>query len=204
MFAVSLLAVTLVIFLLIITIDPIVVLYVDQLSLPAYLLVGLETVSGIFDPVRITVIATACFLIFIAKNYFTGSNFLESKPAYFCASIILSFIITGSIKVIIGRYRPELLFEHNMYGFDIFSFDQAHHSFPSGHAAITGTLWFSWHYFYQNRIVLAAITVVLIAIVPGRIVLGDHFPSDIIFGLFVAYTAAYSMHILYREKTEFN
>lgn len=201
MFAVSLLAVTFVSFLLIITIDPIIILFVDQFSFSDTLVIGLQTASDIFDPVLITTIATAFFLLFTAQSYFTSNNLWHSQPVYFCGSVILSFIITGGLKVVLGRYRPELLFEDNMYGFSIFSFDQNHHSFPSGHAAITGTLWFSWYYFYQNRLVLSAITIILILIIPGRLVLGDHFPSDIIFGLFVAYTSAYSAHILYREKT---
>ncbi len=52
---------------------------------------------------------------------------------YLCISISMAIIVGEGLKFLLGRYRPVMLFEHNLYGFTFFSSEWARNSTPSGH-----------------------------------------------------------------------
>lgn len=92
-------------------------------------------------------------------------------------------IVTNVIKQVVGRARPVLFDREGPLSFDAFNFDYANASFPSGHATTAGAiLAFGWLAFPRGRPVWA---VVAIVIAVSRIVVGAHFPSDVVAGLIV-------------------
>jgi membrane-associated phospholipid phosphatase len=91
------------------------------------------------------------------------------------------------IKIAVGRIRPKLLFGRHLYGFTGLAWRPDHWSFPSGHtatiAALMAALWWLWpqhllFYIFAGVIVAAS-----------RIVVGAHYPSDVIAGAFIGVTA---------------
>ncbi len=85
------------------------------------------------------------------------------------------------LKAIIGRYRPRVLFDGGVYGFEPFS---GANSFPSGHSqvifSVAMALWFIYPR-YRAAYLLAAVFIAL-----SRVATTVHFLSDTIMGSTIA------------------
>lgn len=115
------------------------------------------------------------------------------------SSVALSGIAANLFKTLLGRARPHLYFKEGIYGFDFFHIDYSWLSFPSGHAATALgaasalALLFPGYRaaFYSAGLVIAT----------SRIVLNEHYPSDVIAGSLLGYyTTVYLYHRFFREK----
>ncbi len=99
-------------------------------------------------------------------------------------SLIFAGSITGGLKYVFGRHRPET-------GSDAFRFDSfsGHSSFPSGHTAAAFAIVTPWVLYYPN-----AATYGLFAISTGtavaRIAFDKHWPTDVLAGAAVGYLTA--------------
>ncbi|MCW8795865.1 MAG: phosphatase PAP2 family protein [Chlorobium sp.] len=127
----------------------------------------------------------------------------SDRPAYggmlLFSSVALSGIAANLFKTLLGRARPHLYFKEGVYGFDFFHIDYSWLSFPSGHAATALgaasalALLFPGYRaaFYSAGLVIAT----------SRIVLNEHYPSDVIAGSLLGYyTTVYLYHRFFREK----
>lgn len=184
--------------LLIITIDPLVALYFHRYPVAEGLLNAIELSSQLVNPVLISAIASLYAITYLMYRKYNSTTANLTRCYYFSLSLILSFIMVAILKVLIGRHRPDLLMETETYGFTLFSLSSENHSFPSGHAAITSTLLFAWKFFFNNRVILLLIALLLLVILPGRILTGAHYPSDVIFGVFIAYFSVFMINTFYR------
>jgi len=72
-------------------------------------------------------------LLFIFFYYSKKNLYYANHTLFIFVSVAFSGITTGIIKVVVARFRPSMLFEHGLYGFDFFHRDSAINSFPSGH-----------------------------------------------------------------------
>jgi membrane-associated phospholipid phosphatase len=83
--------------------------------------------------------------------------------------------------------RPKLFFVRDLYGFTGLAWRPDHWSFPSGHTAtivaLASALWWLWPRHLLFYVSAAAI------VAASRIVVGAHYPSDVIAGAFVAVLA---------------
>lgn len=123
--------------------------------------------------------------------------------AYILSTTILSGVAVNIIKVIFGRARPILYIEDHIYGFSWFSFDVVYRSFPSGHsttamAVATGLALVLPKY----RIWFLALG---IAIALSRVVLTEHYLSDVIVGGFLGLSSSmFLYHVFYRQEKRGN
>jgi lipid A 4'-phosphatase len=112
---------------------------------------------------------------------------LSAVPAFLFASIAVAGLSADLIKIAVGRMRPKLLFGRHLYGFTGPAWRPDHWSFPSGHtatiAALMAALWWLWPQHLLFYIFAGAIVAV------SRIVVGAHYPSDVIAGAFIGVAA---------------
>lgn len=108
----------------------------------------------------------------------------SAVPAFLFAAVAVSGLATDLLKVMIGRTRPKLLFTAHLYGFGGFALRPDHWSFPSGHTATIVALASALTILWPRHVLFYASVAAVVAI--GRVVVGAHYPGDILAGAFVA------------------
>lgn len=111
-------------------------------------------------------------------------NRLSRAGLFVIVSLAHSAVIVHILKLSIGRARPKALFREDYYGASPLAFDTDLSSFPSGHSQ---TIWAvmtvliilfprGWPLFVSWALLISS----------SRIIVGAHFPSDVIMGSFIA------------------
>ena len=109
--------------------------------------------------------------------------------------MLVALAVSGAIvnvaKPVLGRLRPEYLFESGRAGFVFWHFDFGANTFPSGHAqaifAVATVLCLAWPRWRIALMTLAA------TVAASRVILSTHFLSDVLVG---AYLGAASVLLL--------
>jgi len=135
------------------------------------------------------------FFYSIFASLFIYSFFKKNRKlkglclAYLKAQVIFSFAVVRGMKIFFGRARPR-------YGgeFIFFSLDYKYNSFPSGHSAdafVSGIFLFYLlkNSTYSEYRFLPLIFASLMALL--RVILGVHYPSDILVGAAIGILGAY-------------
>lgn len=140
--------------------------------------------------------SAACVIAFFVYKAIKNENdfryaFVKIKNSYVFyvfSSVLMAAIITGVLKVLIGRSRPLLFDALGLRIFDPMSFDYAFNSMPSGHSAASfaGLVMLGMLF---PRIKWATWTLaILIGI--SRVYVGAHWPSDVVLGAFIGMVCA--------------
>ncbi len=125
-----------------------------------------------------------CAGMFLLSRYIWRNIELSSRFLFVFLSISISGIITDIIKFILGRYRPDALFESQLYGLNFFEYSFIMTSFPSGHSNTITALMLSLFFMYPRYwIPYSAFALIVIS---SRVILCDHYVSDVIFGSYLA------------------
>lgn len=134
------------------------------------------------------------------KNYPDKINFLRRWGLNFLAALLVSGIITHLIKFTVGRQRPHKSPMFDPFVFTPFTTHWHWHSFASGHSQVMFTVAtmmsvampkFRW--FWVPFAILICLT---------RVIVHDHFLSDIIFGSCVGYVGSLLAMNLMQAKTK--
>ena len=118
------------------------------------------------------------------QSFILPLRVMSGVPAFLFLSIAASGIVVDVLKVVLGRSRPKLLFQSDVYSFTWLSWRSDHWSFPSGHSAtivaLVTALWFLWPRHLLFYILVAAIVCM------SRVVVGAHYLGDILAGALIA------------------
>lgn len=120
---------------------------------------------------------------------------------YLFSVVAISGLIVDMIKIIAGRMRPELLIEHQQYGFTglQFEFDSLFYSFPSGHSATAFSFFIALSLLVPKYKLIFILLALLVAL--SRIVLLHHYLSDVMVGSAIGAITAYWMYYRYYLQT---
>ena len=119
---------------------------------------------------------------------------------YICISVSIAIIIGDGLKFILGRYRPVMLFENNLYGLTLFSTEWALNSSPSGHTLRAFALMTALSLLYRKFAVVFISIAVLIGL--SRVVVTDHYPSDVLFGAFIGVITSVWTYYYFIQKPQ--
>lgn len=110
---------------------------------------------------------------------------LAGVSIYIFSTVAISGLVTVVLKRLIGRGRPHFLQENGAFYFEPFQLlDWQLHSFPSGHATTAMALAVVLVTIFNGRYRVAFVAMGLV-IGLSRIVVGDHYLSDVIGGTIV-------------------
>ncbi|HJW81084.1 MAG TPA: phosphatase PAP2 family protein [Acidiferrobacterales bacterium] len=132
------------------------------------------------------------FLVLLAWGWYRRAPGLKLiAQGYFLAQLLGSVLIVRVLKMTLGRARPDATplpdFGSEWAGF---SWDAAHHSFPSGHTAdiVISTLFAAL--LLRNPWAVAVCLAWAGALALSRLALAKHYPSDALAGAVIAVAAS--------------
>lgn len=121
-----------------------------------------------------------------------------SNTAFFVfASIAVSGLAADLIKFVVGRYRPVMFLNENLYGFRFFSLGYAYNSFPSGHANTITALLLSLYLVFKGP--GTAYILVAVPVIMSRVIIGAHFLSDALFGTYLAVLTTFILRAAFEK-----
>ncbi|WP_180897812.1 phosphatase PAP2 family protein [Martelella soudanensis] len=109
--------------------------------------------------------------------------FLAQAASFVFLAVASSGIVVNLLKGIIGRPRPNMLVYHDLspFAFDPVSFAGNYSSLPSGHSTTVAVIFTAAAFFLPRHRILFFSLAVCVAM--SRIIVGAHYPSDVIAGL---------------------
>lgn len=130
----------------------------------------------------------AAVAILIAASYIIPKlNNIRNKLWFTFIMLIATGISCDILKIIFGRARPEMWFDHHLYGFYWFitKSNATFWSFPSGHSTTIATLATCLALFIPKTRVVCVLLAISVA--AGRIFAQDHYLSDVMAGLWLGW-----------------
>jgi|GEM_PF-5159574 len=129
-------------------------------------------------------------LIGAISNWYVlkGKNEIARKYAMVFLGYLIAYVVTFAIKMIVARYRPDLLLSDQLYGLSWFNTAKAFTSMPSGHAAVNFALALSVSIYLcaKYRIICVVLILYSVAVAISRVVINAHYLSDVLIALTVA------------------
>ena len=142
-------------------------------------------INKFFRPEMWVVLAIIVALI----GYFSKAKKQQKSYYLFSGSIILAYIVCAILKFVFGRYRPIEYFNNHLYGFHFFSFSHNMTSTPSGAGTMAFAGLFALATIFNKRYMTIILLLLATLIGIARIIILDHYVSDILFGAYVGILA---------------
>lgn len=127
------------------------------------------------------------------------------KLLRFGLTVIVTSIVVTWLKILLGRYRPDMLMTQDLYGFHFLAFGNALHSTPSGHATLAFCGFYCIARLLQKPWLTPILLLCAVVICLAKLILADHYCSDILFGAYLGIVLVLWMEaILNRLATKWN
>lgn len=120
---------------------------------------------------------------------------LKNWGLTFILSLLVSGITVHFIKFLVGRARPNQSPDRIPWDFEPFNFHWHYHSFPSGHSQILFASAVAFAFAFPKYSKWIYLTAAALAFT--RVLLNQHFLSDVLMGSFIGYCVA--LIIFYRR-----
>ena len=137
--------------------------------------------------------------VLVKESAKRGFRQLAGICGFVFVGVGLPGLITAIIKRLVGRPRPHLLEQTGAFDFRTLSWvDWTYQSFPSGHATTGFALCFVVAFMFPRSYPWMLGLAVLIAV--SRIVVGAHFPTDLVAGAAIGVLGAYAVRNFFAAR----
>jgi len=117
-------------------------------------------------------------LIFLTGLARRDRSRLRAALAYLAAQLVFSFLVVRAGKMLLGRPRPFVTDPAWWW----LTADPDHHALPSGHSADAAVGGVVTVRFFNSAWLRVAALVLALAVALGRVIQGEHYPSDVVAG----------------------
>ena len=121
---------------------------------------------------------TLLFLFALFFRYIHRNKQSEARSWFLFLCVLIPNLICVVLKTLLGRARPELLFDKSLYGFYGLHTNSQFWSLPSGHTTTVMGLFLGLGILFP-RYFLACMVAALV-IIATRVLLADHYLSDVV------------------------
>jgi membrane-associated phospholipid phosphatase len=137
------------------------------------------------------------FIVAAGYRLLVADRETAERALFVIGSGSLAGLCADAMKGLFGRMRPALFINDGSYGFDFFNFAAGFDSFPSSHAAVAAGLAGSLSIVSPSN--KAVIMNVVVMIVATRVIAGEHFFGDALFGFAVGLAATCCLHVVFER-----
>ena len=138
------------------------------------------------------------FLLIVALNSDTRKPWIKFL-LYVCVSCAIAIVVGEGLKYLLARHRPIMLFNDNAYGFSFLSSEWAFNSTPSGHTLRVFSILTALSLRFRRLTAVFITFAVLIGL--SRVLVTDHYPSDVLFGAFIGiFSALWAYRFFYSSS----
>ena len=142
-----------------------------------------------------------CFIMVLISDYRLQKR-RSRVLLYICVCVAIAIIIGDGLKYLLGRHRPVMLFDHNLYGLHFFSSEWTLNSSPSGHTIRAFSFLTALSMLYRRFTVVFIFIALLIG--ASRVAVTAHYPSDVLFGAFIGiFTAVWTYQYFFNRENDF-
>lgn len=120
---------------------------------------------------------------------------LAYLPLFVFCAVAGAGLVNDAIKGVAGRFRPKLFFLDQRYGFDLWHQAADYTSFPSGHTAVIFALAAAVALIWRRLAWPSFALATLVGL--SRILIGAHWPSDVLAGAWVGIAWTLWVHHLF-------
>lgn len=131
-------------------------------------------------------------------TYVKGETRWAARAGFVFAAVAIPGIFADIIKPVFGRARPVLLFRENLFGFTWSGAHANSWSFPSGHSITVAALAVSLCAIYPQA--WPAYALLALLVMASRIVLDQHYLSDVIAGAYIGVAFAWGFVALAKAR----
>lgn len=124
------------------------------------------------------IVTVICIIRYLRKK-------TSDKLYVMSLSLILTIIVAGVLKVLLARYRPEMLLFKDQYGFHFLSFKKAYNSMPSGHTTLSFAGLLAIANFFEKKYITIIAAVIATVVAISRVIVLDHYVSDVILSAYI-------------------
>jgi lipid A 4'-phosphatase len=119
-------------------------------------------------------------------------------PLFLFTAIAAPGLAVDLLKTVVGRTRPKLLFAGDAYDFTFWATRADHWSFPSGHTATIVALATALYVLWPRWLPLYLLAAAMVA--ASRVVLNQHYLSDVAFAAFLAVTMTAYVKLVFERS----
>ncbi|MBA2654678.1 MAG: phosphatase PAP2 family protein [Gammaproteobacteria bacterium] len=139
-----------------------------------------QSVTLLGDPRFAVLFTVLSFLISITILFRDPQSKLANNLLFIAIAMLAAIFLETSLKFLLGRYRPELLFQEGLYGFHYLSHQFLMNSTPSGHTTRMFVLVTGCSLVWKRLTPVFILVGLLVCL--SRLALEFHYLSDVIFG----------------------
>jgi len=134
-------------------------------------------------------------------HYIRGNISWRNRYGFLLLSLIIVYIVCLVLKIFLGRARPDLWFDKNLYGFYGYRLTPLYWSFPSGHTSVVMSLAFALQAMCKRYGYYALLLGLLVVLT--RVLLTHHFLSDVLIATWLAWVEV-SLLVWVIRQTKFS